>query len=74
MAQKEKIVLATSQQVIATGLVNIIEQMEGVELSGIASTKPQLLELLVVHQPSMLMIDRWFDDMFLESNWEKPIA
>lgn len=71
MAQKEKIVLATSQTVIATALSGIIQQMEGVELSGIATSKPQLLELLVVHQPSMLMIDRWFDDMFLESNWEE---
>ena len=74
MAQKEKIVLATTQQVIATGLVNIIRGMESVELAGIATSKPQLLELLVVHQPSMLMIDRWFDDMFLEENWEDTNA
>jgi DNA-binding NarL/FixJ family response regulator len=74
MAQKEKIVLATTQQVIATGLVNIIRTMDGVELVGTANSKPQLLELLVVHQPSMLMIDRWFENMFLEENWEETNA
>jgi DNA-binding NarL/FixJ family response regulator len=71
MSQKEKIVLATNQQVIATGLVNIIQSIETVTLVGIATSKAHLQELLVVNQPSILIIDRWFDNMFLESNWDE---
>jgi NarL family two-component system response regulator LiaR len=70
MTQKVKIVLATNQQVVSTGLTSILEQIQEVELSGIAQGKQQLLEMLVVHQPSILIIDRWFDQMFLEANWD----
>ncbi len=71
MAPKEKIVIASNQQMIVSGLSGMIETMNTVELAGIATSKQQLLELLVVHQPMILMIDRWFEDMFLESNWEE---
>ncbi len=71
MSSTTKIVLATSQQVVSSGLVRILEKMEDVELSGIATGRQQLLEMLVVHQPSILMIDRWFEQMFLESEWEE---
>jgi DNA-binding NarL/FixJ family response regulator len=74
MTQKVKIVLATNQQVVSLGLTSILEQIQEVELSGIAQGKQQLLELLVVHQPSILIIDRWFDQMFLEANWEETNA
>ena len=69
MSQKVKIILATNQQVISNGLAHTIAKVEEVELSGIALTKQQLLEMLVVHQPSILIIDRWFEDMFAESEW-----
>ena len=74
MTQEVKIVLATNQQVVSLGLTSILEQIQEVELSGIAQGKQQLLELLVVHQPSILIIDRWFDQMFLEANWEETNA
>lgn len=44
--------------------------MEEVEVSAIVSQKQQLLEALVIHQPSILMIDRWFEGMFAETEWE----
>jgi DNA-binding NarL/FixJ family response regulator len=71
MPQKVKIVLATNQQVISTGLIQIFNKMEELELSGIAGTKLQLQEMLVVHQPTLLVIDRWFDNMFQESEWDE---
>jgi len=70
MPQKVKIILATNQQVIATGLTSILNKLDEVELTGIATGKQQLMEMLVVNQPAILMIDRWFDDMFNESEWE----
>jgi two-component system nitrate/nitrite response regulator NarL len=74
MKQKVKIVLATNQQVISAGLVTILSGLEEVELSGIALTKQQLMEMLVVHQPAILIIDRWFDNMFHESEWDATNA
>lgn len=71
MSSRIKIVLATSQQVIAAALVNTIQKMETVELTGVVTNKQQLLEMLVVNQPEILMIDRWFDNMFLESEWDE---
>ncbi len=71
MASKVKIVLASSQQVIASSLVATIRKMDKVELAGVATSRQQLLEMLVVNQPEILMIDRWFENMFLESEWEE---
>jgi DNA-binding NarL/FixJ family response regulator len=71
MTQKVKIVLATNQQVVSIGITSILDQIPEVELSGIAQGKQQLLEMLVVHQPAILIIDRWFDQMFLEANWDE---
>lgn len=71
MQSKMKIVLASNQQVISAGLVRIIEKVVGTELSGVASSKQQLLEMLVINQPSILIIDRWFENMFLESEWDE---
>jgi len=70
MTSNTKIVLATSQRVIASGIHHIINITPGVELSGTAENRQQLLELLVIQQPEILIIDRWFDDMFLEPAWE----
>jgi DNA-binding NarL/FixJ family response regulator len=74
MPQKVKVILATNQQVIATGLTTILHKLEDVEFTGIATNKQQLMEMLVVHQPAILMIDRWFDNMFHESEWENTNA
>lgn len=71
MSQKIKIILATSQQLIASSLVRSIEKMEELELSGIATSKQQLLDMLVINQPDILIIDRWFENMFLETEWEE---
>lgn len=74
MPQKVKIILATNQQVIATGILSILNKLDEVEVAGTAINKQQLMEMLVVHQPSILMIDRWFDGMFHESEWESTNA
>ena len=74
MPPKVKIIIATSQRVIAAGLVSILQKMEEVELSGVAEGKQQLMDMLVVHQPSILIIDRWFDNMFLEPEWDDTNA
>jgi len=70
MSVKSKIVVATSQHVIAKGLAAILNGMDDVQLSGIATSRQQLMELLVVHQPEVLIIDRWLEDMFHESEWD----
>lgn len=66
--------LATAQQVVAASLAGTIKKMESIELVGTVTTKQQLLEMLVVNQPEILMIDRWFDNMFLESEWDETNA
>lgn len=48
--------------------------MEEVEVSAIVSNKQQLLEMLVIHQPSILIIDRWFEGMFAETEWDETNA
>lgn len=74
MSQKVKVILATNQHVIGVGIASILAKLDEVQLSGLATTKQQLMELLVVHQPSLLIIDRWFDDMFHENEWENTNA
>lgn len=71
---KNKIVIATNQQFVASGLVNTLGRLEEVEVSAIALTKQQLLEMLVIHQPTILIIDRWFEGMFIESEWDETNA
>jgi len=70
MSVKSKIVLATSQHVIAKGIAAIVNSMDGIQLSGTATNRQQLMELLVVHQPEVLIIDRWLDNMFQETEWD----
>ena len=71
MYSKIKIVLATNQQLISAGLDRIIQKVEGAELCEIATNKTQLLEMLAEHQPSILIIDRWFENMFLDTEWDE---
>lgn len=71
MPSKEKIILATNQQLIRDGLIRIIEKTEDVEFCGTATNKQELQQMLIIHQPSILMIDRWFENMFLESEWDE---
>lgn len=64
------IVIATSQKLIAEKLESIIESMDKVSLAGVAYTKAELEEQLVVKLPEILIIDRWFENMFKEENLE----